>query len=245
MWQVRPMWRHGKGGVTVATATIVAVALLLGAGAAHRFYAPQWQMSIDKRIDLPIPLSEIPRQIGRWTGEKKELEESTAIYLKKNFADDYVNMVYSSLTERLGAVVFVVYCATRPAAIVGHKPQTCYPGGGWIWDSTTDSKITTTSGRSIDCLIHCFHRPAPFYQQVYVLNFYVLNGQITLREKDFSGWLGRRPNLNGDPARYVAQVQVSSGSENAIRAVARDVADTILAFLPDKDGRVAAASLFQ
>jgi len=78
------------------------------------------------------------------------------------------------------------------------------------------------------------------YEQIVVLNFYILNGQITTDEKDFSGLLDRRPNIAGDPARYVAQVQVSSVLENSIITAAKEMADVILDFLPDKNGIVRA-----
>jgi hypothetical protein len=83
------------------------------------------------------------------------------------------------------------------------------------------------------------------YEQIVVLNFYILNGRITADEKDFSGLLDRKPNIAGDPARYVAQVQISSVLENSIRTAAKDMADVILDFLPDKDGKVRATQITQ
>lgn len=199
-------------------------------------------MSADRHIELPVPLSKIPKLVGNWTGEELEIEAGTQIYMKKNFADDYVSLRYMNATDRLWADVYVVYCATRMAGILGHQPRVCYPGNGWIWDGTTPSRINTQAGRTIDCLIHRFHKPAPAYQDVYVLNFYVLNGQITLSEKDFSGWFGRRPNLAGDPAQYVAQVQISSVIERAPGTLASQITDIILDFLPDGNGHVAAVN---
>jgi len=38
----------------------------------------------------------------------------------------------------------------------------------------------------------------------------------------------------------VAQVQISSDLENSVLAAAREMADLILGFFPDKDGRVRA-----
>jgi len=73
------------------------------------------------------------------------------------------------------------------------------------------------------------------------LNFYILNGQITTDENDFSGPFGRRPNIAGDPARYVAQVQISSVLENSIRTAAKDMTDLILDFFPDENGEVRTA----
>lgn len=222
---------------------VVAVALLVGAGVAYRAFASRWQVTIDKPIELPVPLSQIPKQIGAWVGEELEIETGTKIYMERHFADDYVSLRYFNATNRLWADAYIVYCASRPAGILGHQPRVCYPGNGWIWDSTAPSQFTTRSGRTVDCLMHRFHKPAPAYQDVYVLNFYVLNGRITLSEKDFSGWLGRRPNLAGDPARYVAQVQISSTNERSPGALASEITDTILAFLPDGDGHVAAVDV--
>ncbi len=76
--------------------------------------------------------------------------------------------------------------------------------------------------------------------QKVVLNFYILNGQLTADENDFSGPLGRRPNIAGDPARYVAQVQISSVLENSIRTIAKDVTDLVLDYLPNESGKVRA-----
>jgi len=76
------------------------------------------------------------------------------------------------------------------------------------------------------------------HNRTVVLNFYILNGQVTADENDFSGPLGRRPNIAGDPARYVAQVQISSVLENFVRTMAKDVTDLVLDYLPDPSGKV-------
>jgi hypothetical protein len=233
--------RRCRGAATIAMAAVTAIVLLLGTGVAYRVFASRWQMSGNEHIKLPIPLDKLPMQFGDWAGADLEIEAGTEIYMKQHFADDYVSRRYVNATERIWADVYVVYCATRIAGILGHQPRICYPGNGWIWDSTTPSQFVTQSGRTVDCLIHCFHKPAPAFQQVYVLNFYVLNGRITLSEKDFSGWFGRKLNLAGDPARYVAQVQISSTSDLSPGVLASQMADMIFAFLPDENGLVAAA----
>jgi hypothetical protein len=221
----------------VAAAT--AVLLLVGAGTAYRVLASRWQMSADKHIELPLPLDRLAMQSGEWAGENLEIETGVKAYMESRFADDFVSRRYVNTTDRTWADLYVVYCATRMAGILGHQPRICYPNNGWIWDGTTPSQFVTRSGRTVDCLMHGFHRPTSL-QQVYVLNFYVLNGRVTLSEKNFSGWWGRRLNLAGDPARYVAQVQISSVSEHSCRALASQIVDTVLTLLPDENGRVAA-----
>ena len=52
------------------------------------------------------------------------------------------------------------------------------------------------------------------------------------------GW--RTPNIDGNPARYVTQVQISSVFENSIRSAAKDMAELVLEFFPDENGKVKA-----
>ena len=82
--------------------------------------------------------------------------------------------------------------------------------------------------------------PAPSREERVVLNFYILNGQLTHKESGFSGVGWRSPNIGGDAARYVAQVQISSVLENSVRKAAEDMVDLILDFFPDETGRVRA-----
>jgi hypothetical protein len=184
-------------------------------------------------------------RIGNWVGSDLSIPTTTKEYMEKNFADDFLSRRYINDAINAWADVYVVYCSSQPGGILGHQPRVCYPAHGWIHDSTEQSQFTLQTGRQIPCLIHRFHKPAPAYDQTVILNFYILNGQITTEEKDFSGLLGRRPNIAGDPAQYVAEVQISSVLENSIRTAAVDLTDLILDFLPDRDGKVVAAQFMQ
>jgi hypothetical protein len=86
-----------------------------------------------------------------------------------------------------------------------------------------------------------FRRPAPAIDEVVVLSFYVLNGQITTKESDFSGLFGRKFNIARNPSRYVAQVQISSVLESSVRKAGREVTEIVLNFLPDENGKVRSA----
>lgn len=230
-----------KGNSPVWLAGVLSLLLLIGAGIAYRAGASGLKAVLDEPIQLPVPLTSIPLRIRGWAGEELPIPETTRDYMQSNFADDYTSRRYINTAEGLWADVYVVYCASRLSGLLGHRPRVCYPAHGWVRDATTESKIVSHSGRPIQCLVHRFHKPAPEYRQVFVLSFYVLNGQITLSESEFSGFFGRRPNISGNPARYVAQVQISSTLEHSARAAASNVVDIILAFLPDQQGRVEAA----
>jgi hypothetical protein len=223
---------------------ILAILLLLCAGMTYRV-ASRLKRIVETPISLPVPLSVFPQKIGNWVGSDLSIPNTTKEYMENNFADDFLSRRYVDTTNNVWANVYIVYCSSRPGGILGHQPLVCYPANGWIHDSTEQSLFTSRTGQQVDCLIHRFHKPSPEYEQTVVLNFYILNGQITAEEKDFSGILGRRPNIAGNPARYIAQVQISSILENAIRAAAKDVTDLILDFLPDRDGKIKAAGFIQ
>ncbi len=217
---------------------ILAILLLVSSGVTYRLLASHLELVFDTPISLPLPLIALPAQIGDWVGRELTIPTTTKEYMEKNFADDFLTRRYINAATGAWADVYIVYCSSRPGGILGHRPRVCYPGGGWVHDSTEPSQFISTTGKQIPCLIHRFHKPAPTYEQKVVLNFYILNGQITTDESDFSGPFGRRPNIAGNPARYVAQVQISSVLENSIREAAKDMTDLILDFLPDEKGEV-------
>ena len=219
---------------------ILAVLLLVSAGITYRVLASGLKRVGNTPITLPVPLSAFPLRIGNWTGKDLTIPSTAKEYMEKNFADDFLSRRYINTVIKAWADVYIVYCSSRPGGILGHRPRVCYPGYGWIHDGTEHVQFVSRAGRQIPCLIHRFHKPAPTYDQKVVLNFYILNGQLTADENDFSGPLGRRPNIAGDPARYVAQVQISSVLENSIRTIAKNITDLVLDYLPDRNGTVQA-----
>jgi hypothetical protein len=229
-----------KGRVPLWFVWILAVVLLISAGVTYRILASNLERLANKPIKLPVPLTDFPLQIGNWSGKDVNIPSTTLEYMKKNFADDYFSRRYTNSVTNDFADVYVVYCSSRPAGILGHRPRVCYIGYGWVYDSTQTEQFISRGDRRIPYLIHRFHMPAPMNDQKVVMNFYVLNGRLTANEKDFSGLWGRRINIAGDLAQYVAQVQISSALENSVRLMAKDVVDLILDYLPDNDGNVQA-----
>lgn len=230
--------RRAPGKIPLLFVWVLSVLLLISAGITYRVLASGLKRIIDTPIMLAVPLSAFPSQIGSWAGRDLPIPSTTKEYMEENFADDFLSRRYIDSATKAWADVYIVYCSSRPGGILGHRPGVCYPGYGWIHDGTESLQFISRAGRQIPCLIHRFHKPAPVHSRTVVLNFYVLNGQVTADENDFSGPLGRRPNIGGDPARYVAQVQISSVLENFVQTLAKDVTDLVLDYLPDPKGKV-------
>lgn len=222
---------------------LIVIACLIAGGVSHRLAMGRLRPLMTERISLPAPLKNIPGTIGDWDGVDVPLSPEV-VRITGN--DDYVNRHYilgtSSGAEK--ANFYVGYCA-RPRAMLGHRPRVCYVNAGWVHDVTEEIEVDLSDGRVLECLVHSFHLPSPRFGQVFVLNYYVLNGRRTRDVADFSGVGWRLPNLAGDPAWYVAQVQISSVSVSAAVRLAAATADTLLLHLPDEQGRVRAVENHQ
>ena len=209
---------------------MLAILLLVSAGIAHRVLASRLKLIAETPITLPVPLSAFPMQVGGWVGKDVPISDTI-----KNVAgnDDFINRLYINKSTNQWANVYVAYSA-RPRTMLGHRPQVCYIGGGWVHDGTETSEFVSFFGRHMPCLIHRFHMPSSRTDEVVVLNYYILNGQITINEKGFSGIGVRTPNIGGNVARYVAQIQISSRLENDVLAAAKAFAELILDYFPDE-----------
>ena len=233
--------RTAEGSTQVWFVWLLAVLLMVSAGIAYRVPARRLKLLGAEPIELPVPLSSFPMEIGGWVGSELGIRATTEEYMRERFADDFFSRRYVNAAAGAWADVYVVYCSSRPGGILGHRPGVCYPVNGWQHESTETSRLISQGGREIDCLIHRFYKPPPEYSRTVVLSFYVLNGRTTAKESDFSGPFGRRPNIARDPSRYVAQVQISSAQDKSVEMAAEQMADMILDFLPDGNSRVKAA----
>lgn len=225
------------GRISTSLVWVLALLLLILSGMAYRVTASRLQLLVDSPITLSVPLSAFPAKIGGWEGQDVPIPENIQ---RVAGADDFLSRLYINKTTNQWVSVYVPYTAS-PQMMLGHRPQVCYPASGWVHDSTEPSEVISSSGRNIPCLIHRFHMPAPGNEERVVLNFYIVNGQFTDDESVFTGIGWRTPNIAGDQAQYVAQVQVSSVLESSVRSAVKDMTDLILDFFPDKSGKVRAA----
>ncbi len=219
--------RRASPGKLFGTAVLCAAALV-ASGLVYRHYADKWNRLLAVPVKLPRPLAEFPMQVGDWQGKDVEMSEAT-----KKIAgnDDYISRQY--VNSRTGQAVYVyVAFSGRPRNMRGHRPQVCYKGAGWDNTESRPVEFKLADGRRMEAMMHRFARIVPNKQTVSVLNYYVVNGQVMLTEKAFTGLGFRTPNLKGDLARYVAQVQISAEQEAGILAGARDLCGPLFTLFP-------------
>lgn len=215
---------------------LLAAVLLVGSGLGYRLLAERLKLIVKKPVTLPVSLSNFPMQLGNWEGEDVPIRQTV---LKVAGNDDYLNRQYINKQTNEWSSVYLAYSA-RPRVMLGHRPDICYVAHGWVHDGTKKKEIISTAGRKIQCLIHSFHKPTPSNYHMIVLNYYISNGHITNDASTFEGLSWRTPNIAGDPALYITQVQISSILENSVRKVAREFTDFIMDYFPDSNGTVKA-----
>lgn len=208
---------------------VAAVMSLLLAGAFYRSEARRLDSITSKPVRLPLPLSALPMTVGQWDGRDAPIPEA----VRKAVAnDDSVSRFYVNRSSGEWAQLYITF-SSRPRTMIGHKPSVCYVAAGWVWDGSDLSTIISRNGRKIPCLIHRFHQTDSARSEIVVLNFYVINGQISCDESVFSGIGWRTPNIRGDSANYVAQVQISSTLEAFVLSAGADLAATLIDFFPE------------
>ncbi len=205
------------------------ILFFLGSGWLYQKSAHYLNALSDIKVMPAIPFDQFPYQIGPWQGVDRPLSETV---LKVAANDDYLSRYYVDNNRHLQATLYVAYTA-EPRKMLGHRPRVCYVNSGWIHDGTEEQRFETSGVHRIPCQIHRFHKTGLDYQDVVVLNYYVVNGETTSDHKAFSGLRWRRPKMGNGRLDYVAQVQISSASESSARILAEELSDLILQYLPD------------
>lgn len=200
------------GRISAPVMWLIAISLVILSGIGYRVLASRLRLVVNTPINLPVPLDTLPVKIGHWTGTNVPVPENIR---RITGNDDCLNRSYSNEATKQQVHVYVAYTA-RPRTMRGHRPQVCYVAGGWVHDSSDASEVVSSAGEKVPCLIHRFHKPAPDRSEIVVLNYYIANGRIINDKSVFAGVGWRTPNIHGDVARYVAQVQISSVSESSV-----------------------------
>ncbi len=215
---------------------LLGIILFLSSGYAYRVVANMLDRYTENPTKLPVPLSDFPMMHNQWMGKEIPIPENIQRVARN---DDFLSRTYKHAKTGHPVYLYIAFTA-QPRYMLGHNPQECYTGGGFNHLNTSHTDFTTKGGQYIPCLLHYFQQPSPRVDQIVVLNYYILNGAIVNNEKGFSGLNFRAPNISGEIAHYVAQVQIRADYESAARKAAIDFTDLILQYFPDKQGHVEA-----
>ena len=150
-----------------AAARLVCVGVLLGGGIAYRCCDALLAAADALPAPLVRPLGSLPTQIGSWHGVDVPLDERVVAVAGTN------DQVYRRYAERESGNVVDLYVAyaARPARMLGHRPEVCYPAHGWIHVWSRTDRVTLAGGGELDCLVTAFRREKPAPSAVVVLHY--------------------------------------------------------------------------
>lgn len=156
-------------------------------------------------VRLERPLSTLPLTIGEWKGVELSMDKRV---VEVAGCDDYVYRRYVDASTNRTVDLYVAYAA-RPANMLGHRPEVCYPTHGWATGPVRKLTLTLPDGRPLECLVRQVSRADGSARPMVVLNYYIVQGRHLTDWTDFWGPRWRMPNLARDPSFYVTQVQVT------------------------------------
>jgi hypothetical protein len=107
---------------------ILAVALILAAGAIHGSWTNRWDDSPE--LDAAVAyLPKLPKTIGRWVGvDTPQTEEQLSTFAR---AELRVAVVRTYKHQDTGATVDIMAVCGPPGPIGTHTPEACYGGSGY------------------------------------------------------------------------------------------------------------------
>jgi EpsI family protein len=200
-------------------AAVIAVAVLLTAGTAYRLAADYYGRDPQSAALPAGALDRLPLELSEWFGREIPMDERI---IKATDTDAHLNRAYlRGVGERVG--LWIGYGA-RMRDLLPHRPEVCMPGAGWTPDDRRVVDVPCADGTMLPAQIHCFHRGGLDGERIVVLNFYIVDGQLS---PDVALLRAQAARVASGP-RYSAQVQINAmptdGSIESAEKSARDFA---------------------
>ena len=222
----------------------VAVALLLVSGWGFRVMAARLA-GLAGTVVLPRgTLTQLPLQISDWVGRDEPLDERI---IQATDTDDSLHRSYTRRNSAQTVSLFIAY-GVHFRDLMPHRPEVCYPGGGWTMEGSRQVDIPAADGSTLPAQIHQFSRGGLDAGRVIVLNYYDVGGQYC---PDVSLLRSRAWRPTSQP-RYLAQVQITAPSgalegdaEETVRQFAAEVTPAIRDFLTQAVDQAAATNAEQ
>ncbi len=131
-----PTLRDSRLKISLDPKFIIVVVLLLGTLIASR--------AIEFREKVPIkkPLKDFPAQIGEWSGKQEAMEQ---VFLDSLTLSDYAIVTYGDGKGRSINFYTAYYESQRKGESI-HSPETCLPGGGWVFREAGGTDVSLGNG---------------------------------------------------------------------------------------------------
>lgn len=226
-----------QGAKRTLLAAAVALVVLAASGVGYRIVASQLARPAES---VPLPeggLARMSMEIGDWTGRDVPLSQAI---IRATGSDQVLNRSYAR-RGGMQTVGFYISYGVQARDLMPHRPEVCYPGGGWTMRDSRQEEIAVPGGKPLSCRVYQFDKTGMDGRPMTVLNYYIVDGQYSpdvslLRSKAWRGQAG---------AHYMAQVQIvcsggagiaAGSSTEAVKAFAAASAVGVWNVLPPAGG---------
>lgn len=192
---------HGRAAA-FALAGLLSAIILVAGGAAHRALHGELEAGQPTARITPGTLARLPLRLGEWMGNDVPLDERT---IRKTDTDDHVSRRYRRGLESVE--LFIGY-GVRARDLEPHRPEVCYPAGGWNLKSSAPRELALPDGSKLPCTVYRFARGGLDAREIDVLSYFLVDDEYCadvslLRSK---AWKGSRG------VRYIARVLLSASA---------------------------------
>ena len=115
----------------IVAALLLAVTILLSHG-----------ISFMEKTPISRPLDRFPLKLSQWQGGRIAMEKE---YLDALKFDDYVMVDYKDPQGRMVSFYTAYYSSQTKGESI-HSPETCLPGGGWVFEESGDASFPLKNG---------------------------------------------------------------------------------------------------
>jgi len=96
-----------------------------------------WGVEFREHIAIKRPLRDLPLTLGEWNGVPSTMDPQTLAFLKLS---DYTILDYRDGRGK-EVNVYVAYNGSQRKGASTHSPDTCLPGGGWIFQDSGNIRL--------------------------------------------------------------------------------------------------------
>ena len=191
-----------------------------------------------KEIPIKRPLSQFPKEIGKWT-RVNQREHSEGVVNLLN-ADDYIDYTYAAPDGR-GINLYVSYFESVGVGGGYHSPRNCLPGGGWNISEIrpltlnirhSESKPVQVSlmvvqqGEERQLTVYWYQNRGRIIASEYWEKIYLVLDALFKGRRDGSFIRIMTPTTQGEMKNTIA----------ALKAFSEDAIPLLDTFIPGKDG---------
>jgi len=184
-----------------------------------------------EKIPSSKPFSQFPLKVGEWSGTRQYMEQ---FFIKELDLTDYVMVDYQNAAKPVN--FYVAWYESQRKGESIHSPESCLPGGGWIFSQAGKSTISLSNGKTLPVNRAIMEKSG--YRQISYY-WFPMRGRVltsTWEVKLYTFWDAlTRQRTDGALVRVITPVTAGETPEDAekrLQAFTKEIVPILDQYLP-------------